>query len=233
VDAGRLASHQSGLTDAAGYAIRPRWTLQEWSRGAGQGAWLSQPRAASCITATWFRLLAPRTSGWARTASTSSARRPTSWTLCAEGGFAWSRHGARAAPDRLPAFRALRRASSRRSTRGRARTACRARTAPPRLRPPGREPRALSPQGGLRLSLEGALRLAQRLEGQEPRRLWTPMVGPGDYGDGFLESTGPGLLIYDDPAFYPRPLLGHFASAYGILAGACTTRCAAPPLPMS
>jgi hypothetical protein len=46
------------------------------------------------------------------------------------------------------------------------------------------------------------------------------MVGPGDYGDGFLESTGPGLLIYDDPAFYPRPLLGHFASAYGILAGA-------------
>jgi hypothetical protein len=46
------------------------------------------------------------------------------------------------------------------------------------------------------------------------------MAGSGDYGDGFLESTGPGLLVFDDPAFYPRPLVGHFASAYGIVAGA-------------
>jgi CubicO group peptidase (beta-lactamase class C family) len=155
------------------------------------------------------------------------AQRHVLGPLGIEGGFAWSGVATARRADRLPAFR--------RSATGFA-PQIDAIVAPdglsspdgtaPKLRTPGENPAPLSPQGGLRLSLEGALRLGQSLDGRPIRRLWAPILGPGDYGDGFLESTGPGLLVYDNPAFYPRPLVGHFADAYGILAGAWHDRIA-------
>jgi len=138
-----------------------------------------------------------------------------------EGGFAWSGVPPERREDRLPAFR--------RTFRGfvpqiDAQVASDGLSGPdgivPELGVPGENPGPLSPQGGLRLSLSGALRLAESLAARPVRRLWTPSHGPGDYGNGFLESTGPGLLVFDNPVFYPRPLVGHFADAYGILAGA-------------
>jgi CubicO group peptidase (beta-lactamase class C family) len=47
----------------------------------------------------------------------------------------------------------------------------------------------LSPQGGLRISLTGALQLAQSLAHADPTPLWTPDMGPGDTQNGtFLAS---------------------------------------------
>lgn len=222
VTLGMLASHCSGLSDAAGYAIPASTTLQEWLAETGQGAWLLHPPGTFLHYCNLgFVLLAAAAERMGGERFDLLASRHVLGPLGIEGGFAWSGVPPGRRGDRLPAFR--------RSPDGFAPQMDRA-VAPdglsgpdgsaPVLRAPGENPAPLAPQGGLRLSLEGALRLAQSLEGEPVRRLWTPALGPGDYGDGFLESTGAGLLVYDDPAFYPRPLVGHFANAYGILAGA-------------
>lgn len=77
----------------------------------------------------------------------------------------------------------------------------------------------LSPQGGLRLSLSGALQLARSLGHIDPTPLWVPAMGGGDYLDGVFDSYGAGLQIFRNPSFYPRPLIGHFANAYGFTGG--------------
>ncbi len=77
----------------------------------------------------------------------------------------------------------------------------------------------LSPQGGLRISLMGALRLARSLRDVPRDVLWAPDMGYMETYDGAFERYGWGLQIYDDPVFYPRPLIGHFANAYGFVGG--------------
>jgi CubicO group peptidase (beta-lactamase class C family) len=222
VTLGMLASHQSGLTDAAGYAVPAGITLEAWLAEAGQGAWLVHPPGGFLHYCNLgYVLLAAAAERLGGDRFDLLARRHVLDPLGIEGGFAWSGVAPERRAERVPAFR--------RSPQGFLPQVDDAVTPegpssndgePLALRSPGENPAPLSPQGGLRLSLEGALRLARSLEGRPVHRLWTPMSGPGDYGDGFLESTGPGLLVFDDPAFYPRPLVGHFASAYGLLAGA-------------
>jgi CubicO group peptidase (beta-lactamase class C family) len=219
---GQIASHQSGLTDAAGYAIPASQTLEAWLAQAGQGAWLPHPPGGFlhyCNLGFVLLALAAERLGGDR--FDRLARAHVLDPLGIEGGFAWSGVPPGRRQDRLPA---LRRTPAGFAPQVDAEVAAEGPSAndgtPLTPRPPGENPAPLSPQGGLRLSLLGALRLAQSLGGRPLRRLWTPMSGPGDYGDGVLESTGAGLLVFDDPAFYPRPLVGHFANAYGILAGA-------------
>lgn len=76
-----------------------------------------------------------------------------------------------------------------------------------------------SPQGGLRLSLEGMLALAEGLADADQTVLWHQLDGPGAYLDGVFQHYGAGLQIFDAPAFYPRPLVGHFGNAYGFNGG--------------
>lgn len=76
-----------------------------------------------------------------------------------------------------------------------------------------------SPQGGLRLSLEGMLALAEGLADADRKVLWHQQDGPGDYLDGVFQHYCAGLQIFDAPAFYPRPLVGHFGNAYGFNGG--------------
>lgn len=45
--------------------------------------------------------------------------------------------------------------------------------------------------------------------------LWRKQDGPGDYLDGLLQDYDAGLQMLPNPPFYPRPLVGHFANAYG------------------
>ena len=222
VTLGMLASHCSGLTDAAGYAVPGSLALEAWLSEAGERAWLPQPPLDFLHYCNLgFVLLAAAAERLGGGRFDLLARRHVLDPLGIEGGFAWSGVPSGRRADRLPAFR---RSASGLVPQIDAAVAPDGLSGPDggplALRPPGENPAPLSPQGGLRLSLDGALRLARSLAGREPRRLWTPAMGPGDYGDGFLESTGPGLLIFDDPAFYPRPLVGHFADAYGIRAGA-------------
>lgn len=222
ISLGMIASHQSGLTDAAGYAVPATQTLETWLAEAGRGAWLPHPPGGFLHYCNLgFVLLAAAAERLGDERFDLLARRCVLDPLGLEGGFAWSGVPSDRRADRLPA---LRRDANALAPQIDAKIASDGLSGPdgtaPALRRPGENPAPLSPQGGLRLSLEGALRLAQSLEGRPVHRLWTPMSGPGDYGDGFLESTGPGILVFDDPAFYPRPLVGHFANAYGLLAGA-------------
>ena len=222
VTLGMLASHASGLTDAAGYSIPASLSLQEWFAQAGQGPWLLHPPGTFLQYCNLgFVLLAAAAERLGGERFDHLASRHVLNPLGIEGGFAWSGVPSERRADRLPAFR--------HSPQGFApqidgQVADEGLSGPdgtaPDLRALGENPAPLSPQGGLRLTLEGALRLAQALGHEPVRRFWTPAMGPGDYGDGFLESTGAGLLVFDEPAFYPRPLVGHFANAYGILAGA-------------
>ncbi|MEO1638044.1 MAG: serine hydrolase domain-containing protein [Pseudomonadota bacterium] len=76
-----------------------------------------------------------------------------------------------------------------------------------------------SPQGGLRLSLRGMLTLADVLISANDTPLWQTADGPGDYLDGLMQDYGAGLQFLPDPPFYPRPLTGHFANAYGFKGG--------------
>ena len=76
-----------------------------------------------------------------------------------------------------------------------------------------------SPQGGFRMSLSGMLGLAQILIGAGDTPLWRQQDGPGDYADGLMQHYGAGLQFLDTPPFYPRPLVGHFANAYGFKGG--------------
>ena len=228
VTLGMIASHQSGLTDAAGYAVPAHVTLRAWMAQAGQGAWLPHPPGTFLHYCNLgFVLLAGVAERLGGDRFDLLARRHVLDPLGIEGGFAWSGVAPERRGDRLPAYR--------RGPDGFV-PQIDAEVAPdglsgadgtaPTLLPPGENPAPLSPQGGLRLSLLGALQLAQSLQGQPVRRFWTPTLGPGDYSDGFLEGTGPGLLVYDGPAFYSRPLVGHFANAYGIVAGAWHDRLA-------
>lgn len=222
VTLGMIASHRSGLTDAAGYAVAASTTLQAWMAQAGTGAWLLHPPGGFLHYCNLgFVLLAAAAERLGGERFDLLARRHVLDPLGIEGGFAWSGVAPERRGDRLPAFRQTPEGFVPQID---AEVAADGLSGPDgaasKLRPPGENPAPLSPQGGLRLSLEGALRLAQSFEGRPVRRLWTPMMGPGDYGDGLLESTGAGVLVFDDPAFYPRPLVGHFASAYGLVAGA-------------
>jgi hypothetical protein len=71
----------------------------------------------------------------------------------------------------------------------------------------------------LRISLAGALRLAQAIPDNLPTLLWSGDDGPGDYEGGVFDGYGEGLQVLRDPPFYPRPLIGHFANAYGFIGG--------------
>ncbi len=83
----------------------------------------------------------------------------------------------------------------------------------------GQHTALFSPQGGLRTSLSEMLRLAQVLHGGGDQPLWRSTDGPGEYFDGLFEHYGAGLQFLDAPPFYPRPLMGHFANAYGFKGG--------------
>lgn len=83
----------------------------------------------------------------------------------------------------------------------------------------GHNPSLFSPAGGLRISLHGMLTLAQTLASRQATPLWSPWMGGHENPDGAFESYGIGLQYFDDPPFYPRPLIGHFGNAYGFRGG--------------
>lgn len=83
----------------------------------------------------------------------------------------------------------------------------------------GEHTAAFSPQGGLRMSLSAMLGLAQVYRGTRDQPLWRSTDGPGAYCDGLFEHYGAGLQFLNVSSFYPRPLIGHFANAYGFKGG--------------
>lgn len=83
----------------------------------------------------------------------------------------------------------------------------------------GENPAVFAPHGGLRTDMDGLLRLAETLRNANMHPLWFEADGPGAYLDGLMQDYGAGLQILPEPTFYPRPLIGHFANAYGFNGG--------------
>lgn len=220
-----VASHSAGLTDAAGYAVPPGVPLAEWLAAQGPAIWGKGPpgarfdycnlgyillaAAAEALAGERFDVLAGH---WLRRHRIA-------------GGFNWSGVAPSRRADRLPTFR--------RDGTGAFRAQIDTEVPPEGLvwndggviptdalppRPGTSRAQQFSPQGGLRTSLAGMLAIAGTLDVAGPR-LWSPAMGPVEGPSGVFESYGWGVQIFDKPAFYPRPLMGHFANAYGFVGG--------------
>lgn len=210
-----LASHQSGITDAGGYVINHDDALSDWLRrnnavmwsGAAAGAQFEYSNLGFIILAACAERIAGTDFG--RLAQ-DMVLRPNG----VHGGFNWAQ--APTSAHILPTYR--------RAPDGQFLVQIDDSQSPqtpvlPADYKAGTRPHLFSPQGGLRLSLRSALRLAQILP-DHPRALgWqsdpSRTLGPTD----LFQSYAWGAQIYDSPTFYPRPLIGHFANAYGFCGG--------------
>lgn len=217
---GQLASHSAGLTDDAGYLVPAGVRLADWIAAQGAAVWSADPPGTAFrYSNLGYVLLAACAEAASGERFDSLARRLVLAPLGIAGGFNWSGVADRA--DRLPTFR---------QQGSRLVPQIDAAVAPAGVSNaagaevdlagyrPGDNPGVFSPQGGLRLSLAGALRLAQSIGPEAP--LWQPGDGPvRDDAGGLFQAYGWGVQILPDPPFWPRPLIGHFGNAYGFRGG--------------
>lgn len=220
---GQIASHTAGLTDAAGYLIPPATSLTDWLAGQGDAPFLDHaPGTHFHYSNLGYLVLAAVAEAAAGERFDDLAQRLVLAPLDITAGFNWSGTSA--------AFRACALPTYRRDGAGLhpqidATIAPAGASAPdgtgiPLVRyRPGTNPAPFSPQGGLRLSLRGALSLAQSLAQERQSPLWTPAMSLGETEGGLFDGYGTGLQFLETPAFYPRPLIGHFANAYGFAGG--------------
>lgn len=209
-----LLSHTASLDDAAGYLIPANTGLPDWLADQGGKLFLPhEPGTYFSYSNLGYILLAAAAEvlgGQLFDALTQThVLAPQNIT----GGFNWAGVSAQDWRDRLGTYR-------RDGTDLIAQIDGPTATRP--LRPdyhPVRDIGQLSPQGGLRISLAGMLQLARSLAASDPTPLWSSDKGAGETLDGVFESYGAGLQIFDTPRFYPRPLIGHFANAYGFAGG--------------
>ena len=209
-----LLSHTSGLNDAAGYLIRPGTDLPDWLMSHGANLFLPhQPGTYFSYSNLGYILIAAAAEVIGQDRFDHLARRLVLDPLGINGGFNWSGVSAAQRANRLATYRC----------EGNSLIAQIDGDTPTDPVPTDYRPTAdtatLSPQGGLRISLTGALQLAQSLRKADPTPLWTPEMGPGDYQNGTFDGYSFGLQTLQKPHFYPRPLIGHFANAYGFAGG--------------
>lgn len=206
----QIASHQSGLTDAGGYAVPLGQPLQDWIAQRGAAIWSGASVGTQFEYCNLgFVIIAACAEKVAGERFDTLAQRYALLDIAA--GFNWS--GAPSNVETVPTYRA---------TSGRFAPQIDGNGAVVNLPDPyvpGQHTAAFSPQGGLRISLRGALQLAQSLPLHPVDCVWQNdsdrTIGEAD----LFQSYGWGMQILDEPAFYPRPLIGHFANAYGFCGG--------------
>lgn len=209
----QLASHQAGITDAAGYVIPAGASLIDWLATAGDGIWSgAKPGAQFEYSNLGFILLAACAECAAGARFDSLAHHTFLKPTGLNASFNCSQHGG--VPHVLPTFR--------RQPDGQFAAQIDAPPTAPDLPTPyvmGSSPHIFSPQGGLRISLRHLTSLGHTLKDHPTHDAWaadpTRTVGPPDV----FQSYAWGAQIFYDPAFYPRPLIGHFANAYGFCGG--------------
>lgn len=220
---GQIASHTAGLDDAAGYLIPQETPLGDWFAVQGAATFHAHaPGTCFQYSNLGYLVLAALTEAAAGERFDRLAQRLVLAPLGIAAGFNWSGLPGSVRATALPTFR---RDATGLHPQIDATIAPAGASAPDGTEIPlgayipGTNPAAFSPQGGLRLSLRAALILAQSLATDAQTPLWTPAMSPGDTEDGLFDGYGTGLQFLSGPAFYPRPLIGHFANAYGFTGG--------------
>lgn len=218
VTAGQIAAHCAGLTDETGYAVPADMSLEAFFAEDRFGPARPGTRFDYCnLGYVLIAAMAERLAGarFDRLAGAELARTGV------RGGFNWS--GIADRRDRLACHRPGAAGFEPQIDDA----VCDTGVCGPDGREidlaghvPGRNPAPFSPQGGLRTSLDGCLALASALAGIDERPIWRPEMGE-TAGDAELHGAyGLGLRFLAPGALYPRPLVGHFASAYGLVGGA-------------
>ena len=220
----QLISHTSGLWDEAGYLIPSGQTLADWVGEMGPAIWsLDPPGTLYRYCNLGYILAAACAERLAGARFDELAQRHVLGPNGIEAGFNWAGMSPAAREERVPCYRAG--PSGRQVPQIDDDVAPTDASGPNGERivlddlAPGVAALALSPQGGLRISLENGLRLARALPYMDHTRLWSPEMGGMDDPTGVVDAYGAGLMFHDRPDFYPRPLIGHFANAYGFCGG--------------
>jgi len=201
VTLGMVASHASGLSDEAGYVLPSDCILEEWCAtkpvfAAVPGGRFDYANLNYVVLATALERL---TAQAFPDAAAPHQPKP--------GGFNWCDVPKVQSENRLPTYR------------------WDGDVFVPQIDvdiipiEPSQNVGAYSPQGGLRTSLAGMLDMAQQLRDANRTILWYSGMGETHDPDGVFESYGPGIQIFENPRFYPRPLIGHFGNAYGFKGG--------------
>ncbi|MBI1418809.1 MAG: serine hydrolase [Limimaricola sp.] len=217
---GMLAAHTSGLTDWGGYLLDPGTKLSDWI--AKTGKWDAAPGTAFHYCNLGYILLGACAEMLGADRFDHLARRLVLDPLHVAGGFNWSGVPLRTRADRLPTFRRkgddfLAQVDEKVGDGAISNVDGEDPTGTPwRI---DADVAQLSPQGGLRTSMDGAVRLASGLARLDTDPLFTPAHGMIDDPEGRFDSYGWGVQMYRHPDFYPRPLVGHFGGAYGFLGG--------------
>ena len=218
-----LASHCSGLSDRVGYAIAPQTDLRTWIASHDRDIFDEhRPGTGFSYCNLGYIVLAACIERLGQARFDLRARAYVLTPLHILGGFNWS--------GVLPAHRRRAIPTYRRAMDGfvpmiDAQVAAEGVLDADGIAHPlggyvlGRNPALFSPQGGMRMSLKGMLRLALSLRTAELPVLWSPEMGEADDPHGLFDRYSWGVQLLRDPAFYPRSLVGHFASAYGFKGG--------------
>ncbi|WP_131802525.1 serine hydrolase domain-containing protein [Yoonia litorea] len=201
ISIGALAAHTAGLDDQKGYLLPPDQTLQAFftSNRFGarpSGTYFDYANLGYLVLAEVIEKL-----------SGTDLPQACSHMIPDDGGFNWIGVPDTRRADALPTFR--------HDGDGFAAQI----DDPAVMPPPAVSVGRFSPQGGLRLSLDGMLTLAEALRDADKTVLWRDAQTAGNDLGGVFEQYGAGLQIFQNPAFYPRPLIGHFGNAYGFKGG--------------
>ncbi len=220
---GMLASHASCVTDAAGYEVSPKTDLRTWMATQDRRVFhAAQPGTVFEYSNLGYILLGACIERLGQGRFDLRARAYVLTPLQMLGGFNWS--------GVTPAHRLRAIPTYRRTADGFAAMIDR-QVGPDGILDATGTPQPMggytlgsntalfSPQGGLRISLKGMLRLARSLEKTDLPLLWTPDMGKMDNPHGLFDCYSHGVQVFRNPAFYPRPLIGHFGSAYGFKGG--------------
>lgn len=196
---GQVLSHSAGLSDTA-LPVEPEGRFDAWLESSD--IWLGHAPGTYFSYSNLGYIIAARCAEVLHGADFGSLSRDWLRSHDIPGGFNWFDT---APKDALPTYR-------------RDGAAYVAQIDDPPVWPKGNIA-AMSPQGGLRTSMVGLTRLSTALGNMDHTPLWRRSDGPGEYLGGLMHSYGHGLQILPDPPFYPRPLVGHFANAYGFCGG--------------